>query len=460
MPLAAGLRSPSRFDFVNHAGPASLNSAIRSVASNATSSCKHLRRSDVSPSSRENKRVVRQETLCAGSLRVRSCKFLWKPMAFQLMDTITSYSNDEKVVLYDSDGDLEEVECDAIDQPTRPTKTHHYSLIFYHRSLLGHACRSKLDLDDTRARVKCKWDEGGNSGTFDFSIEYGSSGPIGRRRTLTCRARDANDYLLWTQALSIATGYNRKNKDSKFTEMDRCTFADTVMSSDSQLHSQESTLEQLTLVPTSPTAATAAQAVAPPEASIAEKSALKPVPAAVAAAYGVGRQRRVSIGAKPTSHIVQTRLQRRKQPARPVCTIKPSIRASERCNTTYRASRSTAVLSPFNTPYSNRKKRTHSPDPMLTTSRPATADQPCQASSSAAHPQRYRVQHISISSGAHADSNDVWKPHTPKTKRNRLLASASNTGALPLLQSPSSLSESPLDFVDCFSEHSTPLAHA
>ncbi|KAG6963480.1 hypothetical protein JG687_00006544 [Phytophthora cactorum] len=80
--------------------------------------------------------------------------------------------------------------------------------------------------------------------------------------------QDAKEYLQWTEALCMAMEYQVKNKSDGVEEPQ-------------QLLVREA--RQVPPTPTSPTAATAVKAIAPPEADIAEESALKPVPADIAA---------------------------------------------------------------------------------------------------------------------------------------------------------------------------------
>ncbi|KAL3658670.1 hypothetical protein V7S43_016306 [Phytophthora oleae] len=466
-------------------GASSVNSAIRDVASGSVYSSRcssRPLRSKTSTVSQENRRVVRQAMVCAGSLRVRSCKLLWKPAALQLMVTTTTSLSEDEAHFDDCDDDSDDSEDDDIDKLTtmaRPNKTHHYSLVFCHRSLIGHARRERIELDNIRDPVELIWGEDGLLSTrFEFSIVYGSVGPSGRRRTLTCRARDAKDYLQWTDALRMAMRFQGKNKSGKDMTMNRSTHAHTLASSKAPSNSPGSIgsffdavviEEQRQLLdreerkgsantPTSPTAATAAKAIAPPEANIAEESALKPVPADIASEYGVGR-RRLSLVVKPMPRSAGTRLQRRMQSVPPVTMAKPLSMVPLRCSISKAAKVTT--LPPFNTPHST---RTIEPKPPVE----VTIARPCgrRRRRSGATRSRARVRNISLPDGARA-----WKPHTPDSnsgsKRSRLrvsptsqpeekrprgpsspLASIPVLGALPMLQSPSSLTESPLDFID------------
>lgn len=191
---------------------------------------------------------------------------------------------------------------------------------------------------------------------------YGGVGPSGRRRNLTCRARDAKDYLQWTEALRTALECQGKNKDIK---MNRSTHAHTVSSSKAPSNSRGSMGSFLDLdvveeqqqllereaaaarnTPTSPTAATAAEAIAPPAAEIAQESALKPVPVDIAAEYEGARRRPVSI-VVPAPRPVGTRLQRRKPSVPPMGTGKPlSIAPLRRGSVTSKAAKPTASLPP------------------------------------------------------------------------------------------------------------------
>ncbi|GMF19361.1 unnamed protein product [Phytophthora lilii] len=498
------VRSTSRFGSVG--GASSVSDAIRSIASSSMTSSKYVSReqSKASSSSHDNRRVVRQAMVCAGSLRVRTCKFLWKPAVLQLMvTTITSLSEDE-AHFDDCDDDSEDSDDDDIEKLTtmaRPNKTHHYSLVFCHRSLMGHARRERIELDDPRDPVEFIWGEDGLLSTrFEFSVVYGSVGPSGRRRNLTCRARDAKEYLQWTEALRTAMDCQGKNKGGKGIKMTRSTHAHTLASSKAPSNSRGSVgsffdadvvEEQQQLLereaeaarkgsaptPTSPTAATAAIAIAPPDAEIVEESALKPVPADIAAEYGVGRRRQVSVVVRPAPRPIGTRLQRRKQSVPPTGAAKPvSIAPLRRGSTASRAAKPKGTLPPFGTP--NSSARIEHPKFEVTVARPSPAGQRRRRTSSAARrlslsAPRTRVRKTSLSDG---QVKGAWRPNTPDTnsgsKRSRLrvwptsepeekrprvpsspLASAPVLGALPILQSPSSLTESPLDFIDACNDH-------
>ncbi|KAG1697737.1 hypothetical protein DVH05_015694 [Phytophthora capsici] len=476
MPLPA-FRT-SRFASASSTGASSVNSAIRSAAAGSTYSSRcspQPLKKKSSTVSQENRRVVRQAMVCAGSLRVRSCKLLWKPAALQLMVTTTTSLSEDEAHFDDCDDDSDDSQDDDIDKLTtmaRPNKAHHYSLVFCHRSLMGHARRERIELDNIRDPVVLIWGEDGLLSTrFEFSIVYGSVGSSGRRRTLTCRARDAKEYLQWTEALRMAMESQGKNKSGKIT-MNRSTHAHTLASSKAPSNSRDSIEsffdvaaagEQRQLLdreerrgstnsPTSPTAATAAIAVAPPEANIAEESALKPVPADIAAEFGVGH-RPLSLVVKPVPRPTGTRLQRRMQSVPPV-SIAKSATAPSRCSG---ISKPTA-LPPFNTPHS---RRIIEPKPPLevTVARPSGRR---RRRSSVTRPKS-RVRNTSLSDGARG-----WKAHTSDSrsgaKRTRLRVSPTSQpeekrprgpsspipvlGALPMLQSPSSLTDSPLDFVE------------
>ncbi|KAI9980621.1 hypothetical protein PInf_009924 [Phytophthora infestans] len=248
------------------------------------------------PKSTENRRVVRQEVLCTGSLRVRSCKLLWKPAALQLMVTTTSSLDEDEAHFDDCDDDSDDSDDNDVDTVTtmaQPNETHHYTLVCCHRSLMGYARREKIELESIRDPVEFIWGEDGLLSTrFEFSIVYGSVGPSGRRRTLTCRARDAKEYLQWTEALRMCMESQGKNKGNKGVKMNCCTPSSTLTSS--KAPSIDSFFDTDVVeearkrppTPTSPTVATAIKAIAPPEANVVEESALKPVPADIAAVYG------------------------------------------------------------------------------------------------------------------------------------------------------------------------------
>ncbi|KAG3179486.1 hypothetical protein PC128_g15915 [Phytophthora cactorum] len=457
-------RSPSRLASVSSVGSSSVNKVIRSTAS--MSSSRYLQRLQSSKAS-ENRRVVRQEIICAGSLRVRSCKLFWKPAALQLMVTTTSTLDEDEAHFDDCDDDSDDSDDDDIDKVTtmaQPNETHHYSLVFCRRSLMGHARREKIELNGTRDPVEFIWGEDGLLSTrFEFSIIHGSVGSSGRRRTLTCRARDAKEYLQWTEALCMAMEYQVKNKSGKGVKTNRFTHSNTLTSSKAPSNSPGSIdscfdadsveepqqllvreARQVPPTPTSPTAATAVKAIAPPEADIAEESALKPVPADIAAVYGVGRRRQVSVVVKPAPRSVGTRLQRR-----PASITKPLTRAPVRRSIS-RAARPTASLPPFGTPHSTRNEHTQPPYLEVTVARTSSAGRP-----------RTRVRKISLSESNRRSKRNrlrVSPTSRPEGKRPRVpsspLTSAPVLGALPILQSPSSLTESPLDFVDSSKEHS------
>ncbi|OWZ22145.1 hypothetical protein PHMEG_0003200, partial [Phytophthora megakarya] len=396
-----------------------VHSTIRGGASESMSSRYSHRshgRKTATSTSVENRRVVRQAMVCAGSLRVRSCKLLWKPVVLQLIVTTTTSLGEDEAHFDDCDDDSSDSDDDDINKLTtmaRPNKSHHYSLVFCHRSFMGHARRERIDLDNTRDPVEFVWGEDGLLSTrFEFSIVYGKVGTSGRRRTLTCRARDAKEYLQWTDALRMVMEYQTKHKGAK---VNRLTHANTLASSKASsnprgsmgsffdaevVEEQQQLLEQDAArkrsAPTSPTAATAAKAIAPPDATIAKASALKPVPADIAAEYEVDRRRRVSVVVKPTPRPAGTRLQRRKPSAD---TGKPNTAPLRRSST----SRKAKPLPPFNKPFNTRGSK------------------------------RSR-RRMSISE--------------PEEKRPRVPSSVPVLGAVPMLQSPSSISESPLDFVD------------
>jgi hypothetical protein len=491
------VRSTSRFASVSSGGASTVSSAIRSAASSSMASSRYSQRPQGSKAPKESQRVVRQAMVCAGSLRVRSCKLLWKPAALQLMVTTTTSLGEDEAHFddCDDDSDDDDVDVDKLTTMARPNKTHHYSLVFCHRSLMGHARRERIELEDTRDPVEFVWGEDGLLSTrFEFSIVYGSVGPSGRRRTLTCRARDAKEYLQWTEALRTAMECQGKSKGGKGIKMNRSTHARTIASSKApsnprgsigsffdvdvveeqqQLLEREAARKGSAPTPTSPTAATAAQAIAPPEEDVAEESALKPVPADIAAEFGVGRRRQVSVVVKPAPRRVGTHLQRRKPSVPPVGAAKPLVMAPlRRSSISSKAVKATATLPPFGRPHNERTRPQRSE---VVVSRPVAAGHRRRRTSSAARrlSAHTRVRKISVSDGARTvnQGRGEWRPYTPDTnsgsKRSRLrvspsyepeekrprvpsspLAAAPVLGALPMLQSPSSLTESPFDFID------------
>ncbi|ETK72521.1 hypothetical protein L915_20396 [Phytophthora nicotianae] len=440
-------RSPSRLASVTSTGSSSVS---RSTASMGTSRYRQ------SSKALDNRRVVRQEIICAGSIRVRSCKLLWKPAALQLMVTTTSSLGEDEAHFDNCDDDSDDSDDDDIDKVTtmaQPNETHHYSITFCHRSLMGHARREKIELNGTRDLVEIICGEDGLLSTrFEFSIAYGSVGPSGRRRTLTCRARDAKEYLQWTEALRMAVEAQGKNKSNKGIKMNRCTHSNTLTSSKAPSNSQASSdsffdadveleARKEPPTPTSPTAATAAKAIAPPEADIVEESALKPVPADIAAVFDVARRRQVSVVIKPTQRPANTRLQRRSASI----TKRVPVRHSAT-----RASKPTAPLPRSSTPHNTRHERTQPPYPDTVRARTSSAGRP-----------RTRVRKISLSESNRRSKRNrlrVSPTSGSEGKRPRVpsspLASAPVLGALPMLQSPSSLTDSSLDFVDSSNEAS------
>ncbi|GMF20716.1 unnamed protein product [Phytophthora fragariaefolia] len=489
------VRSTSRFGSVDIGGANSVSSAIRSMAGSKPSS-RYLSRqtSKASPSSQENRRVVRQAMVCAGSLHVRTFKLLWKPAALQLMVTTTTSLSEDESCFDDCDDDSDGSDDSDVEKLTtmaRPNNTHHYSLVFCYRSLMGHARRERIDLDDPRDPVEFVWgDDGLLSTRFEFSVVYGNIGPSGRRRNLTCRARDAKEYLQWTEALRTAMECQGKNKGSKGIKMNRSTHAHTIASSKAPSNSRgsigsffdldvveeqqhllerEAARQTSATTPTSPTAATAAAAIAPPAAEIAQESALKPVPADIAAEYGASLRRPVSI-VMPPPRPVSTRLQRRKPSVPPVGTSKSlSIAPLHRGSST---PAKPATLPPFRRPHGTvRVEDARSVHQDMAMSLPLPGGQRRRRSSSATRrlstsSSKTHVRKVSTSHRAHAS-----RPHSADSssgaKRNRLrvsptsqpeekrprvpsypLESAPVLGALPMLQSPSSLTDSPLDFID------------
>ncbi|KAL4174567.1 hypothetical protein KRP22_006504 [Phytophthora ramorum] len=429
--------------------------------------------------------------VCAGSLRVRTCKLLWKSAALQLMVTTTTSLSEDESHFDDCEDDSDESgEDDDIEKLTtmaRPNKTHHYSLVCCHRSLMGHARRERIELDDPRDPVEFVWGEDGLLSTrFEFSIFYGSVRAAGRRRTLTCRARDAKEYLQWTEALRTAMECQGKNKGDM--KLNRSTHARTVASSKAASNSgsffdadvveeqqqllqqqqrveQDSAWKRIAKTPTSPTAATASAAIAPPKVEIAEESALKPIPADIAAGYGVGRRRQASAVVIPPSRPVGTRLQRRKPSVPASGVMRPSGIAPLRRSSITSKSTASGIQ--------NVTVEQVKPDrPIVTVFRPVPAGQRRRRTSSAARRlSSTRTRKISLSDGRIDTISGAWRPHIPDTngsskrgrprvsptsepeeKRPRMpispLALVPVLGALPMLQSPSSLVDSPFDFID------------
>ncbi|RMX65734.1 hypothetical protein DD238_003631 [Peronospora effusa] len=300
----------------NRIGPG----GIRSVGSGSMINSKYAQaRKELG--SHENRRVVSRAIVCAGSLRVRSCKLLWKPAVLQLMVTsTTSLSEDESHFedCNDVSDDSTDDDIDKITTMTCPNTTHHYSLVFCHRSLMGHARRKRIELNGTRDLVEFVWGKYGMMSTqFEFSIVYGK-----RRRTLNCRASNAKDYLQWTEVLRSAVTF----QGNKYVTMNRSTQTSSNASSNSSssiesfcntsVVKEQQPVAPITSTPTTrlPTNAKTANVIAPPKTDIAEGSALRPVPADIAAAYGIGRRRKVKTVANPTGSHVQRQKQSKPSP--------------------------------------------------------------------------------------------------------------------------------------------------
>ncbi|KAJ8538891.1 hypothetical protein ON010_g12982 [Phytophthora cinnamomi] len=148
------VRLTGRFGSVDIGGASSVSSAIRSAASGSRPSSRYLSRqtSKASSSSQDNRRVVRQAMVCAGSLQVRTFKLIWKPAALQLMVTTTTSLSEDEAHFDDCDDDSDDSDDSDVENLTtmaRPNKTHHYSLVFCYRSLMGHARRERIELDPT-----------------------------------------------------------------------------------------------------------------------------------------------------------------------------------------------------------------------------------------------------------------------------------------------------------------------
>ncbi|CAI5705729.1 unnamed protein product [Peronospora farinosa] len=300
----------------NRIGPG----GIRSVGSGSIFNSKYAQaRKELG--SHENRRVVSRAIVCAGSLRVRSCKLLWKPAVLQLMVTsTTSFSEDESHFedCNDVSDDSTDDDIDKITTMTCPNTTHHYSLVFCHRSLMGHARRKRIELNGTRDLVEFVWGKYGMMSTqFEFSIVYGK-----RRRTLNCRASNAKDYLQWTEVLRSAVTF----QGNKCVTMNRSTQTSSNASSNSNssiesfcntsVVKEQQPVAPIASTPTPrlPTNAKTANVIAPPKTDIAEGSALRPVPADIAAAYGIGRRRKVKTVANPTGSHVQRQKQSKPSP--------------------------------------------------------------------------------------------------------------------------------------------------
>ncbi|RLN97498.1 hypothetical protein BBJ28_00019390 [Nothophytophthora sp. Chile5] len=479
----------ARTTTISGGGASGVASAIRSVASVSIANGRHQQPSQAS-TSQPRLTTTRQAMVCAGSLRVRTCKLLWKPAVLQLMvSTSVSHETDESEY-EDSDSDSEDDDVGKVTTMARSNKKHHYSLVCCQRSLMGHTRRERIELDDPQEPVELSWGEDGLLSTrFEFSLMYGSAGPTGRRRTLTCRARDAKEYLQWTGALRMAVERHGKYIGEKKHKYNRSTHARTLASSKapSQHRGSVGSFFDLNVVeeqqlqlerdaacsPTSPTAATAAEAVAPPEPDVAEESALKPVSAEVAGSTYIvptsSARRPMSVVVQPTTRLMGTRLQRRKRSV--TSSGAAGVARLRRGSITYMVtptapsglndsrSQSTATKVEETRPY----------NPLVQVTRPRPTHPRRRRGSSAARPlvstpPAPRPRKISLSTGALVlpPRKGSWIPHTPDTdsssRRRRLRLPSSPLpvlGAVPLLQASSSIVDSAVDFIDAYERPST-----
>ncbi|CAI5719970.1 unnamed protein product [Peronospora destructor] len=307
-------RLTSRFAHGNRIGPG----GIRSIGSGPMINSKYSQaRKELG--SHENRRVVSRAIVCAGSLHVRCCKLLWKPAVLQLIVTSTTSLSEDESHFKDCNDVSDDSNDDVIDKITTmtcPKMMHHYSLVFCHRSLMGHARREQIELNGTRDLVEFVWGKDGMMSTrFEFSIVYGK-----RRRTLNCRASNAKDYLQWTQALRTAVTFQGKKR----IKMNRPTHTSSNASSNSSssivsLCNASVVKDQQPVAPIASTliprlSADARAVIAPPTIDIAEVSALTPVPADIAAAYESGQRRKVKTVANPKGTHVQRQKQSKSSP--------------------------------------------------------------------------------------------------------------------------------------------------
>lgn len=67
-----------------------------------------------------------------------------------MVTTTTSLSEDESHFddCDDDSDDSDDSDVEKLTTMARPNKTHHYSLVFCYRSLMGHARRERIELDD------------------------------------------------------------------------------------------------------------------------------------------------------------------------------------------------------------------------------------------------------------------------------------------------------------------------
>lgn len=429
-----------------------LNSSTRTIASHSKGRRRYLHRSNTTTQIQENKRVVRKVTICAGNLRVRSCKLLWKPVALQLLDTTTSSLHEDEAYLDNCDDDSDDSDNSDINKLTtmaQPNETHHYSLVFWVRSLMGHARRYQIELNAPRDPVEVKWGEEELLRTrFEFTLFYGSSGPTRRRRTLIIRARDATEYLLWTRALCMATRYKGRNNDVQDVKINRFAHRSLLSTSKARFHSRkllsslfridygenqweilenEARKELARAVP-APVLTPVSESVTSAEGDIAEESALKPVPAEIAAEYGVDRRR----GQMVTSHPIHSYLQRQKQSVASASESHLLTKVSSQRSMIYRISENASLLAPSNAAHSakNAYSQAHLQD--KTGTPPISVELIC----SAVRSTQSRLEETC--------RQDLWEPHTP--------TSNCVSGALPVMEAPSEFTESPLDFVDWYTD--------
>ncbi|RLN93542.1 hypothetical protein BBJ28_00014846 [Nothophytophthora sp. Chile5] len=406
-----------------------------------------------------------------------------------MVSTSASKETDESEY-EDSDSDSEEDDVGKVTTMARSNKKHHYALVCCQRSLMGHTRRERIELDDPQEPVELSWGEDGLLSTrFEFSLVHGSAGPTGRRRTLTCRARDAKEYLQWTGALRMAVERHGKYIGEKKHKYNRSTHARTLASSKapSQHRGSMGSFFDLNVVeeqqlqlerdaacsPTSPTAATAAEAIAPPEPDVAKESALKPVSVEIAGSTYIvptsSTRRPMSVVVQPTARPMGTRLQRRKRSVS--SSGAAGVARLRRGSITYMVtptapsglndsrSQSTATKVEETRPY----------NPLVQVTRPRPTHPRRRRGSSAARPlvstpPASRPRKISLSTGALVLSprKDSWIPHTPDTdsssRRRRLRVPSSPLpilGAMPMLQASSSVVDSAVDFIDAYERPST-----
>ncbi|CAI5742525.1 unnamed protein product [Peronospora destructor] len=306
-------RLTSRFAHGNRIGPG----GIRSIGSGPMINSKYSQaRKELG--SHENRRVVSRAIVCTGSLHVRCCKLLWKPALLQLIITSTTSLSEDESHFKDCNNvsDSNDDDIDKITTTTCPNTMHHYSLVFCHRSLMGHARRERIELNGTRDLVEFVWGKNGMMSTrLEFSIVYGK-----RRRTLNCRASNAKDYLQWTKALRTAVTFQGKKR----IKINRPTHTSSNASSNSSslivsFCNASVMKDQQPVAPIASTliprlTANARAVIAPPTIDIAEVSVLTPVPADIAAAYESGQRRKVKTVANPKGTHVRRQKQSKSSP--------------------------------------------------------------------------------------------------------------------------------------------------